>query len=81
VRIHGCEKCSQLWEAYESATFKRVRAENTLNIATDSYAEPELIQRLKGELDEAVQKLKRIDDQTAQHEAAAHRSRQSSEQG
>lgn len=75
-RIHDCQECARLWEAYENATFKRVRADNALNRATALYGEPETNQILKREVEEAAQLVEQRYEALAQHEVIAH-SRQS----
>ena len=75
-RVQDCQECARLWEAYENATFKRVRADNALNRATALYSEPETNQSLKREVEEAAQLVEQRYKALAQHEAIAH-SRQS----
>jgi hypothetical protein len=74
LRFSGCGECEQLWEAYENATFKRVRAENALDMAKASYSTPDM-QRLERELEEASQALEKCYETFRQHEAMAHQVR------
>jgi hypothetical protein len=72
LRFQGCVECKRLWEAYANATFKRVRAESALNMATALYADEKRMQSLKRELEDASQAVEQSHEQIAQHEAIAH---------
>ena len=74
MRFSGCSECEQLWEACENATFKRVRAENALDMAKASYSAPNM-QCLEQELEEASQALEKCYESFRQHEAIAHQGR------
>jgi hypothetical protein len=71
-RFQGCDECGRLWEAYENATFKRVRAESVLNMATALYVEENRMQSLKRELEAASQAVEQSHENITQHEATAH---------
>ena len=71
-RFQGCDECGRLWEAYENATFKRVRAESVLNMATALYAEENRMQSLKRELEAASEAVDQSHERIAQHQAIAH---------
>ena len=71
-RVQDCGECTRLWDAYENATFKRVRAENALNRATALYEERDREQALRREVEEAAQSVEQCYKALAHHEAIAH---------
>jgi len=72
LRVSGCTECERLWEAYANATFKRVRAENALDMAKAVYGAPENMQKLERDLDEASQAADKCHKALIEHEAIAH---------
>ena len=71
-RVPDCDKCTRLWEAYENATFKQVKAENALSMATALYTEQNGMQRLRREVEDASQSAEQCHITLAQHIAIAH---------
>jgi len=72
LRVQDCDECGRLWDAYGHATFKRVRAENTLNLATASYEEADAMQSLERELERASQAADECYKTLTRHAAIAH---------
>jgi hypothetical protein len=72
LRNAHCDECAGLWEAYENATFKQVRAENVFNRARAVYRDSGENQSLKRDVEKACQSAEQCYRALAQHRAIAH---------
>jgi hypothetical protein len=75
MRDPACKECDQLWDSYANATFKRIRAQNAVELAKALYAEDGNMETLRAELEQQVGKVEQIHNKIDNHEAAAHNGR------